>query len=269
VSGTRLHYVRGGRGPAIILMHGFPEDWVEYRAVMPQLAQRFTVVAVDLPGIGQSQPAAGGYDAANLAAHIHGLVEFLKLDRPYIAGHDLGGVVTYAYVRRFPESLRSAMIIDVPIPGLAGWDEATSGFWHVGFIQAPGQLAEKLVVGRQEAFLGWSLDMGKFAPDRRAYYIQSYGAPQLHAAFEMYRSSSENAKWNEAQTTPNSVPLAVVVAEHFFFAPLLAKFVEGYRAKGMLHVNSAIVPGAGHYLLADNPEAVGDLIEQYGMRGLT
>jgi pimeloyl-ACP methyl ester carboxylesterase len=84
----------------------------------------------------------------------------------------------------------------------------------------------------------------------------------------MYRSSSENAKWNEAQTTPNSVPLTVVAAEHFFFAPLLAKFVEGYRAKGMVHVNNAVIPGAGHYLLADDPEAVGDLIEQYGMRGL-
>jgi hypothetical protein len=64
------------------------------------------------------------------------------------------------------------------------------------------------------------------------------------------------------------VPLAVVAAEHFFFAPLLAKFVEGYRAMGMVHVDSAIIPGAGHYLLADNPEAVGDLIEQYAMRGL-
>src|SRR5262245_141339 len=82
VNGTNLHYVRGGRGPPIILIHGFPEDWAEYQAIMPRLAKRFTVVSVDLPGISRSAPANGGYNAANLAAHIHGLVEALKLERP-------------------------------------------------------------------------------------------------------------------------------------------------------------------------------------------
>jgi pimeloyl-ACP methyl ester carboxylesterase len=263
VNGTSLHYVRGGRGPAVILIHGFPEDWVEYRAVMPRLAQRFTVVAVDLPGIGRSAPASGGYDAANLAANIHGLVQSLNLDHPYVVGHDLGGLVTYAYVRRFPDSLRGAMILDVPIPGLAGWDEATAGFWHIGFIQAPGELAEKLVVGRQAIFLGWSYDFGKFTPEERAYYVQSYGPDQLHAAFEIYRAFPEDAKWNEAQNASNSVPLVVVVGEKSFFAPLLTKFVDGYRAKGMVHVEGALIPGAAHYLLADSPEAVDDLIEQH------
>ncbi len=181
VKGSSLHYVRGGRGPAVILIHGFPEDWVEYQTIMPRLAQRFTVVAVDLPGIGRSAPAAGGYDAAILAAQIYGLAEALNLERPYVVGHDLGGHVTYAYVRRFPESLRGAMILDTPVPGLAGSDEAASGMWHVGFIQTPG-LAEKLVPGRQDAFLGWFFDIGKFTPEEREYYVEAYGADQLHAA---------------------------------------------------------------------------------------
>lgn len=262
VNGTSLHYVRGGQGPAVILIHGFPEDWVEYRAIMPSLAQRFTVVAVDLPGIGRSAPANGGYDAANLAAHIHGLAETLKLDRPYVVGHDLGGLVTYAYVRRFPESLRGAMILDVPMPGLAGWDEAVSGAWHVGFIQTPG-LAEKLVPGRQDAFLGWFFDLGKFTPDERAYYVRAYGEPQLHAAFEIYRALPKSAEWNAAQTAPNSVPLVVAVGEKSFFTSLLPTFVEGYRAKGMTRVESALIPGAGHYVVADNPNAVADLIGRY------
>jgi pimeloyl-ACP methyl ester carboxylesterase len=262
VNGTSLHYVRGGRGPAIILIHGFPEDWVEYRAIMPRLAERFTVVAVDLPGIGRSAPAAGGYDAANLAAHIHGLAEALKLDRSYLVGHDLGGIVTYAYVRRFPSSLRGAMILDVPIPGLAGWDESTKDFWHIGFIQVPG-LAEKMVPGRQEAFLGYNLDEGKFTPEERAYYFQAYGPPQLHAAFEIYRAFSKDAEWNAAQTTLNSVPLVVAVGEKSFFAPFVSTFVDGYRAKGMTHVESARIPAASHYLLADNPQAVAELIERH------
>jgi pimeloyl-ACP methyl ester carboxylesterase len=265
VQGTSLHYVRGGHGPAVILVHGFPEDWAEYQAIMPRLAKRFTVVALDLPGIGKSAPANGGYDAANLAAHVHALADALKLDRPYVVGHDLGGIVTYAYVRRFPDFLRGAMILDVPIPGLAGWDEAVSGMWHIGFIQTPG-LAEKMVPGRQDAFLGWSYDMAKFTPETRAYYFRSYGAPQLHAGFEIYRAFPNDAAWNVTQTVPNSVPLTVAVGEKSFFNSLLPTFIEGYRAKGLTHVESARIPGASHYVMADNPEAVANLIEQQAGR---
>jgi pimeloyl-ACP methyl ester carboxylesterase len=261
-NGSSLHYVRGGHGPAIILIHGFPEDWVEYRAIMPRLAKRLTAVAVDLPGVGKSGPAANGYDTAHMATDIHALAAVLNLERPYIVGHDLGGLTTYAYVRQFPGSLRGAMILDVPMPGLAGSEEAGSGFWHVGFIQAPKGLAEKLVVGRQAAFLGWFYDLGKFTPTERAYFIQAYGAPQLHAAFEIYRALPKDGGWNADQTAPNSVPLVVAVGEKSFFNALLPTFVEGYRAKGMTHVESARIPDAGHYLLADNPEAVADLIER-------
>jgi pimeloyl-ACP methyl ester carboxylesterase len=263
VNGTSLHYVRGGHGPAVMLVHGFPEDWVEYRAIMSRLATQFTVVAVDLPGIGKSGPAANGYDTAHMASDIHSLAAALKLEQPYIVGHDLGGLTAYAYVRQFPDDLRGAMILDVPVPGLAGSQEAGSGFWHVGFMQAPKDLAEKLVVRRQAAFLGWFYDLGKFTPAERAYFIRAYGEAQLHAAFEIYRALPKDAQWNAKQTTPNSVRLVVAVGEKSFFAPLLTKFVEGYRAKGMTNVEGAQIPGAGHYLLADNPEAVGELIERH------
>jgi len=266
VNGTSLHYVRGGSGPPIILVHGCPEDWTEYRAIMPRLAKRFTVVAVDLPGIGKSAPAARGYDSANIAADIHAAAAVLKLERPYVVGHDLGGIVTYAYVRRFPDSLRGAMILDVPMPGLAGWDEAVSGMWHIRFIQTPGALAEKLVSGRQDVFLGYFLDIGKFTEAQRTYYVQAYGERQLHAAFEVYRAFPKDAEWNAAQTAPNSVPLVVAVGEKSFFNTLLPTFVEGYRAKGMTRVQSARIPGASHFVTADNPEAVAELIDRYAGR---
>jgi pimeloyl-ACP methyl ester carboxylesterase len=265
VSGTSLHYVRGGQGPAVILIHGFPEDWVEYRAIMPRLAKRFTVVAVDLPGIGRSAPANGGYDPANLAAYIRGLGDALKLEQPYVVGHDLGGLVAYAYARRFPDSLRGALVLDVPMPGIAGWDEAVAGAWHIGFIQTPG-LAEKLVPGRQDAFLGWFFDLGKFTPEERSYYVQAYGTPQLLAAFEIYRALPKAAEWNAAQTAPNSAPLLVAVGEKSPFAALLPTFVEGYRARGMTRVESERIPDAGHYVVADNSKAVTELIERYGGR---
>ena len=90
VNGTTLHYVRGGTGPALILVHGFPQDWYEWHAIMPRLAKQFTVVAVDLRGIGRSAATSNGYDAANMAEDIHQLVSTLKLERAFIVGHDIG-----------------------------------------------------------------------------------------------------------------------------------------------------------------------------------
>ena|SRR6516164_9605836 len=93
VNGITLHYVRGGKGPAVILIHGFPQDWFEYHAIMPRLAKQFTVIAVDLRGVGGSTATPGGYDAANMAQDVHQLMAALKLDRVYIVGHDIGGMV--------------------------------------------------------------------------------------------------------------------------------------------------------------------------------
>jgi pimeloyl-ACP methyl ester carboxylesterase len=219
--------------------------------------------SVDLPGIGKSSPSATGYDTAHMAADIHTLVCALNLEQPYIVGHDLGGLTTYAYVRQFPGTLRGAMILDIPIPGLDGWEEATSAFWHIRFIQEPGEFAEKLVVGRQEIFLGWSFAMGAFTADERNHYVESYGAPQIHAAFEIYRAFPEDSEWNAAKTDPNDTPLVVAVGEKSFFAKLLPTFVDGYRAKGMSRVDGIQIPGSGHCVLADNPEAVAEVIEKY------
>jgi pimeloyl-ACP methyl ester carboxylesterase len=266
VNGTSLHYIRGGHGPAVILLHGFPEDWVEYRVIMPRLAKRFTVVAVDLPGIGKSGVAAHGYDTPSLAGDIHALADSLKLERPYVVGHDLGAHVTYAYARRFPDALRGAMILDVPMPGLAGSEEAGKGFWHVGFIMEPG-LAEKLVPGRQADFLGYFFNMGKFTPAERSYFTQAYGTRQLHAAFEVYRAIPRNTQFNAAQKATNPVPLTVAVGAESPFSGLLSKFVDGYRAKGMTHVEGARISGAGHYVVADNPDGVAGLIERSARAG--
>jgi pimeloyl-ACP methyl ester carboxylesterase len=250
-----------------MLLHGFPQDWTEYESIMPQLAKGFTVVAVDLPGIGLSAPAKNGYDAAHIAADIHGLAFALKLDHPYLVGHDLGGIVTYAYLRQFADSLRSAMILDVPMPGIAGWEEATSGMWHIGFIQTP-DLPEKMVTGKQPEFIGHLLDIARFTPKQRNYYFTAYGANQLHAAFEIYRAFPEDGKWNASRTESNSVPLTVATGERSFFAGFRQVFVDGYRAKGMTHVESASIANASHYLIADNPQAVADLIEQKASIGV-
>jgi len=140
VNGITLHYVRGGKGPTVILIHGFPQDWFEYRPIMPRLAKQFTVIAVDLRGIGGSTATSGGYDAATMAEDVYQLVSKLKLEHVYVVGHDIGGHVAYAFFRRYPQLMRGAMILDTPIPGIEGWEEIQGApfMWHMHFMQVPG-----------------------------------------------------------------------------------------------------------------------------------
>jgi pimeloyl-ACP methyl ester carboxylesterase len=265
VNGTTLHYVRGGKGPAILLIHGFPQDWFEYQAIMPRLAKRFTVIAVDLRGVGGSKATPGGYDTANMAEDVDELVKALKLPGVYIVGHDLGGMVAYALVRRDPQALRGAMILDASIPGIAGWDESMSGpgVWHVGFMQVPG-LAEKMVADRPAAYLSYFFGFSKFTPAEEAHYLKAYSTPvQLHAVFEMYRAFPANAIFNAAKQGQNDVPLFLASGDKSPFAAVVPKMAEGLRASGFTHVETGVIAGAMHYDVQDQPDTVAGLIEQH------
>lgn len=268
MNGISLHYVRAGNGPALILIHGFPQDWYEFHAIMPRLAIRFTVIAVDLPGIGGSTGKPGGYDAATMAEAVYQLVSKLKLKHIYIVGHDIGGHVAYAFARRYPQVTHGAMILDTPIPGIAGWDEIQRApfMWHMHFMQVPG-LAEKLVDGRQADYFHYFFRGGKFTPDEEAHYVEAYRTPaQSHAVFEIYRAFPENASFNQSHRGPDDVPLFYGTGAESPFARYIPEIAEGLRADGWTHVETGVVAGAGHYLVEDRPEAVAMLIEQYASR---
>ena len=141
--GSRFTTLAEGKGPPVVLIHGFPQDWFEYHAIMPRLAKRFTVIGVDLRGVGGSTATRGGYDAAKMAKDVYQLAVTLKLERTYSVGHGIGGMVAYAFVRLYPQAARGAMILDVPLTGIEGWDEIQGrpAMWHVRFMQVPGLAA--------------------------------------------------------------------------------------------------------------------------------
>jgi pimeloyl-ACP methyl ester carboxylesterase len=172
-NGQRDHASLHSRGykPAVILIHGFPQDRLEYRPIISTLAKQFTVVAVDLRRIGGSTPASDGYNAANMPEVICQLPSVLKLKHDCIVGHDIGGHVAYACVRRFPQMTRGAMVLEMPIPGIEGWEEAQGApfMCNMHLMQVSG-LAEKLVDGRQAAYLGYLFQFGKFTPEEIAHY---------------------------------------------------------------------------------------------------
>ena len=270
VNGTKLHYVRGGAGPAVILIHGFPQDWSEYRKLMPVLAQRFTVIAPDLRGIGRSATSIAGFEAANLAEDIRQLAVQQRLSRPYIVGHDVGGPVAYAYARLFPEALRGAMVIETPLPGLAGWEETKANpiVWHINFHLAP-RTPETLITGRQEAYFREQFfNTGLIRKDaissaEVARYAAAYAsAEQLHAGLGFYRAAPANELFNKAQRNPTRVPL-VLVGGAKSFAPLLPALAQDLKAHGVAEVVVETVPDAAHYLADENPGEIAALIGRY------
>ena len=265
VNGTSLHYVRGGTGSAVILLHGFPEDWYAYHRVMPRLAKQFTVVAVDLRGIGGSAVTANGYDAANMAEDVHQLLEHLHLVDIYVVGHDIGGMVAYAFARRYPETCRGVMLLDSPVPGLGPWDAVIANpiTWHIHFQQTP-DLPEQLIAGREAIYLRHFLNGNTFSDADVTRYALAYAAPEhLRAALEIYRAFPSNEKFNTAQQSVISLPLVLAPGEHSPFEKLMPSFAEALRAHGCTDVKIEVIQNSVHYVADEQPEAVAQLIERY------
>lgn len=265
VNGTSLHYMHGGTGPAIILLHGFPEDWYAYHRVMPRLAKHFTVLAVDLRGIGGSAATPGGYDAANMAEDVHQLLEHLHLEHMYVVGHDMGGIVAYAFLRRYPETCRGVMLLDAPVPGLGPWDavKANPIVWHIHFHQTP-ELPEQLIAGREAIYFRHFLDSDTFGDADVARYARAYAAPEhLRALLEIYRALPENEKFNAAQRNAISVPLVLAPGENSPFEKLMPGFAEALRDHGCAKVKIEVIKNSVHYVADEQPDAVAQLIERY------
>jgi pimeloyl-ACP methyl ester carboxylesterase len=273
VNGTTVHYVRGGSGSAVILLHGFPQDWSVFRRIMPRLARTFTVLAVDLRGVGGSAPAPNGFNAATLAEDIDQLARHLGLERPYVAGHDNGGMVAYALARLNPEATRGVMILDVPIPGLEPWNEVKADpvLWHFSFHQTP-IAPEGLIAGR-EAIYFREVFFNRLARNRDAisdedlaHYVRSYSLPeQLRAGLEFYRAYPENERFNAGQRNPIEVPI-VLAGGDYSMASLNPAVASALLDHGWRNISVEVIANSGHQVVDEQPAVVAELLERYAAR---
>src|SRR5437899_2186344 len=160
VNGVRLHYVESGAvgARALVLLHGFPQSWLIWRLVMPLLAARYHVVAVDLRGYGDSEKPEGqaGYDKRTMATDIYALAQTLGVARPLLIGHDRGARVARRYALDYPDALAGAALLDI-LPVEWVYDSLPPGYlaqkyWHWIFHLVP-DLPEQLIAGREEAYL--------------------------------------------------------------------------------------------------------------------
>ena len=211
VNGGVLHYMRGGRGPTVVLLHGFPQDWYEWRRIMPRLAMRHTVVAVDLPGVGGSAPSTGRHAAVDVARDVHQLIDQLGLGPAHLVGHDIGGCVAYAFAREFPGSSGTVTVLEVPVPGIEPQLalEIDAPLWHGPFHMTP-DLPEALVADRQTIYFRYFFD--EFTTDATAisdadvaHYAAAYGTlDNLRAAFGFYRAMPANARTTVGTPNPST-----------------------------------------------------------------
>jgi len=269
VNGTTLHYMRGGEGPTVLLIHGFPQDWYEWREVMTRLAPRFSVVAVDLRGVGGSAAPDTGYDAAGMATDIAELVDGLGVGPVHVVGHDVGGWVAYALARLRPDLARTVVIMETLLPGIepSGTPPVEVPLWHGQFHMVP-ELPETLVQGREAAYFRYFFDIGTAGDVVTDADIEHYAAAygdlaHLHAAFEMYRAIPANIAFNDAHRTPVAVPLLLVGGEQVFGPgmPLLAKHLRAEY--GWSDTEAAIIKGGRHYLPEEHPAEIAELIERH------
>src|ERR1700755_3274653 len=152
VNGITIHYVIGGSGEPLVLLHGFGQNWYMWNRLLPEFSKHFTVIAPDLPGLGESGRPTSGYDKKTMAAYIHGLVKQLGYSSINLAGHDIGLMVAYAYAAQYSDEVKKLALMDALLPGVEPvWSQAKGSAWWFGFFSFAA--APQLVAGQERLFL--------------------------------------------------------------------------------------------------------------------
>lgn len=271
-NGTRLHYVRGGRGPVVVLLHGWPMTWAEWRPLMPRLADAgFTVIAPDLRGTGDSDRPAAGYDKRTVAEDLHRLLSTLRPqiggDAVNLVGTDIGMMVAYAYAVAHPEAVRTLVLAESLLPGFGleeAMNPATGGYWTFGF-HMQVDVAEMLTAGKEAAYLGpiWAMfsPAGGLTAADRAEFLRHYAAPGgMRGGFQHYATLLEDGKANRAAFA-GKLAMPVLVLNGDRGIPQ-AQTLAGVR-RVAADVRADVVPNSGHAFAADHPAWVADRLIRF------
>ncbi|MGR8920564.1 MAG: alpha/beta fold hydrolase [Gammaproteobacteria bacterium] len=264
-----LHYVTAGDGPPVLLVHGWPQTWFEWRHVIPRLADRFRLVAPDLRGLGDSSCPAAGYDMATVAGDLWSLMhDVLGHERFAVAGHDWGGPAAFALAAAHRAAVRRLAIIDVAIPGDGAANISQGGRrWHHAFHQTEG-LPEALVAGREDVYLGWFYRNYGATPDAVdaeavAEYLRSYREPaRLRAGFEYYRNIPRAVSQNEAALAAGPLPMPVLALGGTEGWGRGLEVLESCRRVAR-HVSGGVVEQAGHWIPEEQPARLATLLGDF------
>ena len=256
----RLHAVVGGEGPPLVLVHGWPETWYAWRMLMPALARDFEVIAVDQRGMGLSDKPEGGYDTGTQAGDLVALMDALGHERVAVVGHDTGFAIGYALAADHPERVDRAALLEIPgspgtvppgpplfVPG-----PINDRLWHLAFNKIE-KLNEQLVEGREDLFFGWEFDAAakKLPAEVIDYYVGILSNPDsLRGSFGWYRALDTTiAQDGQRKDSKLAMPVLAIGGELSF-----GEQVGGAVQLVADDVQSAVIPGTGHFLAEESPD---------------
>lgn len=257
VNGFLMHYLIGGKGDPVVLLHGWPETWYEWRHIIPELiANNYTVITPDMRGLGDSEKPQTGYDTKTLADDIYQLVKKLGYSKISLVAHDWGGPVAYSYAAAHPNDVNKIVMLDTLLPGF-GFEEAgdfsQNGIWHFSF-HSVRDLPEKLISGKEDMYLNWFYDwtynQSAITPEDREEYIRQYSKPgALRAGFEYYRAVFEDAKQNkEYAKVKLDMPILTIGGEQGIGNLTTTTFQMVAN-----NVTGITFPNTGHFIPEESP----------------
>jgi pimeloyl-ACP methyl ester carboxylesterase len=273
VKGLRSHYVAGGAEGerTIVLLAGFPESWYAWRKVMPLLGSRFRVVAIDLPGQGDSDRPLDGYDTQTVAQRTHDLLDHLGLKRYCLAAHDVGAWVAFPYTYLFGEEVQALTLLDAGIPGITLPDMLPSSSdlswktWHFSFHAVP-DLPEILLAGRERAYLEWffwnkTADPACYGEDEISEYLRTYCASGgMRAGLAFYRAAALSAEQNRALSRDRKLTMPVLgLSADQGSIPDISAALRPFATD----VRGETVANCGHFQPEEQPEAVADALTRF------
>jgi len=260
-----------GEGPAYLFVHGWPESWRTWLDVMTLAGRTNRAVAIDLPGTGGSGRGAGTGTKTAIARVLRGLIGALGLEDLTLVGHDIGGMVVYSYLRRYA-GLPRAVIMDVPVPGVAPWDDFVREpfLWHFA-LHAVDALPELLTAGKQAAYFGYFYDLLSAHPgipsaDCRAEQASAYATPAaLSAGFDWYRAFAADAEDNLAASAgdPVATPLLSLRGSRERGGDA-GRYADGFTHAGLTHVEPVTIEGSGHFPQEEAPAQTWAAISGFG-----
>ena len=267
VNGTRLHYVTAGEGPAVMLLHGWPQTWYEWRHVIDLLAGEYQVVAPDLRGFGYSGKPASGYDAATMAADLAALADHLDLRDVTVLGHDWGAVFGYVYAATTPSQVRALGIVEMALPGVGIMEQAMAPqpqgnfLWHMGFQSVP-DLPELLIAGKEKPFLRWFFEHFAYDPsaitaaDLEVYVDAITQVGALRAGLAVYQDFFTSADQVAALAkTPLEIPVRAYGGEACLGGATLASVQAVAPA-----AEGGVIERCGHWAGEERPDVVASIV---------
>ena len=269
VNGIQLHYVMGGKGDPVVLLHGWPETWYSWHRVMPDLAKNYTVIVPDLRGLGDSSKPPTGYDGKTVAEDIHQLVGKLGFKTIFLVGHDIGTQVAYSYAAAHPTEVKKLAVMELTIPGFV--PAGRMPLWWVVFHQTP-DVPEALVQGKEMLYLSWfyhnlANNPAAITQEDINEYVSHYSAPGgMHAGFEHYRAFPQDAIQNQ-NYSKTKLTMPVLALGGGYIPTLGGKIAMPTVIYGMKilaqNVTGIIVPNSGHFIPEEQPQFLADQLLKF------